>query len=404
MPTKQDLMAKEHAFGAHNYASVAVVLARAKGWLCWDVDGKEYIDMMSAYSTASLGHANPHILRALIKQARRLDVTSRAFYNDQLPLWLEMLTTVTGLDLALPMNTGAEAVDTALKIARKWGERVKGIEANRCEIIACEGNFHGRTLGTISLSTEPQYRAHFGPFLPGMLTVPYDDVEALEAAINPNTAAFLVEPIQGEAGIRLPREGYLKRVRALCDRHRVLMIVDEVQTGFARTGALFCHQHDNIKPDLLTLGKALGGGIYPVSAVVGRRDVMGVLNPGDHGSTFGGNAIAAAVSLRAMELLTDPALLVRVNKLADFAMAYLERHLAHNPLVRDIRGRGLFIGVEIAPEIGARRVIDALKEAGVLSKDTHETVVRLAPPLTISRKALGTALERLVRVLNELER
>jgi ornithine--oxo-acid transaminase len=404
MPSTQELIEKERAFGAHNYAPVAVVLARAKGWLCWDVDGREYIDMMSAYSTGSLGHANPQILRVLIDQARRLDVTSRAFYNDRLPLWLEMLTRITGLDLALPMNTGAEAVDTALKIARKWGERVKGIASDQCEIIACEGNFHGRTLGVISLSTEPQYREHFGPLLPGMLTVPYDDVEALAAAITPDTAAFLVEPIQGEAGIRLPTEGYLTQVRALCDRHRVLMIVDEVQTGFARTGALFCHQHENIRPDLLTLGKALGGGIYPVSAVVGRREVMEVLNPGDHGSTFGGNAIAAAVSLKAMELLTDPALLVQVNKLGGFAMAYLRRHLAGNPLVRDIRGRGLFIGVEVVPEVGARRVVDALKEVGVLSKDTHETVVRLAPPLTISRKALEMALERLVRVLDELGR
>jgi ornithine--oxo-acid transaminase len=303
----------------------------------------------------------------------------------------------------VPMNTGAEAVDTALKIARKWGETVKGVPEGCGEIIACKGNFHGRTLGVISLSTEPQYRKNFGPFLPGMLTVPYDDVIALEAAITPNTVAFLVEPIQGEAGIRVPSEGYLRNVRALCDRHNVLLICDEVQTGFARTGKLFCFQHDEILPDLLTLGKALGGGVYPVSAVVGKAAVMRVLRPGDHGSTFGGNAIAAAVSLKAMELLSAPALTARVQRLGDMTMRYLRKHLKGNPLVVDIRGKGLFIGIEVVPSVGARVVVDLLKQAGVLSKDTHEVVVRLAPPLTVKRDELMLALERVVTVLQTLE-
>ena len=399
MTTTDSLIRTEHDFGAHNYASLPVVLAKAKGSLCWDVEGKRYIDMMAAYSTASLGHSNPSILRALVAQVRQLDVTSRAFYNDKLPAWMQMLTGLVGLDRALPMNSGAEAVDTALKIARKWGETVKGIPADCTEIIACTGNFHGRTLGVISLSTEPQYRANFGPFLPGMRTVPYDDTVALENAITPNTAAFLVEPIQGEAGVRVPSVGYLRRVREICDKHNVLFICDEIQTGFARTGKLFCFQHEGVLPDLVTLGKALGGGVYPVSAVVGKASVMGVLNPGDHGSTFGGNAIAAAVSLKAMELLADPALALRASTLGGWALGYLRKELQGVDCVVDVRGRGLFLGVEVTPELGARRVVDELVAEGVLSKDTHGTVVRLAPPLTIPEAQLRSALKTLVRVL-----
>lgn len=397
MDKTRELIALENARGAHNYHPVEVVLARAKGVHVWDVEGRRYIDMMSAYSTASLGHSHPAILRALLAQARALDVTSRAFYNDQLPLWLERLTTLAGMDRALPMNSGAEAVETALKLARKWGETVKGVPRNQCEIIGCDDNFHGRTLGIISLSTEPQYRENFGPFLPGMKTVPVGDLEALERAITPHTAAFLIEPIQGEAGIRIPPPGYLKAARELCRKHRVLFIVDEIQCGLSRTGKLFCFQHDALDPDLLILGKALGGGVYPVSAVVGSREVLGVLKPGDHGSTFGGNAIAAAVSLKALELLSDEKLIAHVATLGDWALDYLRRHLITNPLVREIRGKGLFIGVETT--LPARPFVNTLKEKGVLTKDTHEVVIRLAPPLIIKKSQLKTALDALIEVV-----
>lgn len=403
MQSTAEYIEQEQRFGAHNYHPVEVVLSRAKGALCWDVEGREYIDLMSAYSTASLGHSNPTILRALRTQAARLDVTSRAYYNDQLPEWLALLAELTGLPRVLPMNTGAEAVDSALKIARKWGETVKRVPTDAGHIIACEGNFHGRTFGALSLSTEAQYRENFGPHLPGMSTVPYGDSAALEAAITPHTVAFIVEPIQGEAGINIPPAGYLKRVRELCTRHRVLLILDEVQTGFARTGKLFCHQHDGILPDMMTLGKALGGGVYPVSAVVGTEEALGVLKPGDHGSTFGGNAIAAAVSLAALKLLADPKLAERSQKLGDHAMAWLRAKLDGNSLVTDIRGKGLFIGIEVSADVGARVVVDRLMAVGVLSKDTHHTVVRLAPPLTISQAHLMTALQRIVKVLQDLD-
>ncbi|RZI79656.1 MAG: ornithine--oxo-acid transaminase [Rubrivivax sp.] len=396
----RQLIELELARGAHNYHPVEVVLQRAKGVFLWDVEGHRYLDMMSAYSTASLGHSHPAILRALKRQARALDVTSRAFYNDQLPRWLERLTALAGMDKALPMNTGAEAVETALKLARKWGEMAKGIARDRCEIIGCVDNFHGRTLALVSLSTEAQYRENFGPFLPGFKTVPFGDLKALEAAITPNTAAFIVEPIQGEAGIRLPPPGYLSRARELCQRHRVLFIVDEIQCGLSRTGRLFCFQHEpGLVPDLLILGKALGGGVYPVSAVVGRGDVIGVLRPGDHGSTFGGNAIAAAVSLEALGLLSQAKLIARVERLGDWALAYLREALGSSPIVRDIRGRGLMIGIEVSPEIGARGLVEALKARGVLTKDTHGVVIRLAPPLVIRKKHLRRALDAVIEVV-----
>lgn len=395
----RELIELEHTHGAHNYHPVEVVLARAKGALVWDVEGRRYIDMMSAYSTASLGHAHPKILKALTRQARSLDVTSRAFYNNQLPRWLEILTSLAGLPRALPMNSGAEAVETALKLARKWGETVKGIPKNKSVIIGCHDNFHGRTLGIISLSTEPQYRENFGPFLPGMTTVPIGDLAALKQAITPHTAAFMVEPIQGEAGIRIPPPGYLAKARALCKKHRVLFIIDEIQCGLSRTGKLFCFQHDSLTPDLLILGKALGGGVYPVSAVVGTDEVLGVLKPGDHGSTFGGNAIAAAVSMKALELLSDERLIERVARLGDWALHYLHKHLDGHPLIRDIRGKGLFIGVEIAPRVPARALVDALKHKGMLTKDTHGTVIRLAPPLIIRKKHLKAALDALIEVV-----
>lgn len=400
MSTKsQQLIDLDLARGAHNYRPIDVVLQRAKGIHLWDVAGRRYTDMMSAYSTASLGHSHPKVLKALARQAKMLDVTSRAFYNDQLPLWLDQLTTLAGMDKALPMNTGAEAVETALKLARKWGETVKGIAHDRVEIIGCEGNFHGRTLALVSLSTEAQYRENFGPYLPGFKTVPFGDVDALAQAITPQTAAFIVEPIQGEAGIRLPPPGYLKRALELCRQRRVLFIVDEIQCGLSRTGRLFCFQHEDLDPDLLILGKALGGGVYPVSAVVGSAEVLGVLRPGDHGSTFGGNAIAAAVSMTALKLLSEPEFIARVDRLGAWALAYLKAALGHSPIVRDIRGRGLMMGIEIVPELGARGLVDALKERGVLTKETHDVVIRLAPPLIIRKKQLRRALDAVIDVV-----
>ncbi|MDO9005559.1 MAG: ornithine--oxo-acid transaminase [Aquabacterium sp.] len=400
MSTKsQQLIDLDLARGAHNYRPIDVVLQRAKGIHLWDVAGRRYTDMMSAYSTASLGHSHPKVLKALARQAKMLDVTSRAFYNDQLPLWLDQLTALAGMDKALPMNTGAEAVETALKLARKWGETIKGIPRERGEIIGCEGNFHGRTLALVSLSTEAQYRENFGPYLPGFKTVPFGDVDALAQAITPRTAAFIVEPIQGEAGIRLPPPGYLKRARELCRQHRVLFIVDEIQCGLSRTGRLFCFQHEDLDPDLLILGKALGGGVYPVSAVVGSAEVLGVLRPGDHGSTFGGNAIAAAVSMTALTLLSEPEFIARVARLGDWALAYLQAALGQSPIVRDIRGQGLMMGIEIVPELGARGLVDALKERGVLTKETHDVVIRLAPPLIIRKKQLRRALDAVIDVV-----
>jgi ornithine--oxo-acid transaminase len=400
--TSRQLIEMDLARGAHNYRPIDVVLQRAKGIYLWDLEGRRYIDMMSAYSTASLGHSHPAVLKTLARQARSLDVTSRAFYNDQLPQWLNLLTSLAGMDKALPMNTGAEAVETALKLARKWGETVKGIPRNKSEIIACSDNFHGRTLALVSLSTEPQYRENFGPFMPGFKTVPFGDAQALAKAITPRTAAFIVEPIQGEAGIRVPPAGYLARARELCRQHNVLFIVDEIQCGLSRTGRLFCFQHEGIEPDLLILGKALGGGVYPVSAVVGSQEVLGVLRPGDHGSTFGGNAIAAAVSMTALGLLSDPKLIARVARLGDWALAYLQEALGAHPLVRDIRGRGLLIGIEVTPEADAHALVHALKEHGVLTKETHGVVIRLAPPLVIRKKHLRRALDAVIEVLRSV--
>lgn len=400
MGTKsQQLIDLDLARGAHNYRPIEVVLHRAKGIHLWDVAGRRYTDLMSAYSTASLGHGHPKVLKALARQAKALDVTSRAFYNDQLPLWLDQLTSLAGMDKALPMNTGAEAVETALKLARKWGETVKGIARDQCEVIGCEGNFHGRTLALVSLSTEAPYRENFGPYLPGFRHVPFGDIEALAQAITPRTAAFIVEPIQGEAGIRLPPPGYLKRARELCRQHRVLFIVDEVQCGLSRTGRLFCFQHDDLDPDLLILGKALGGGVYPVSAVVGSAEVLGVLRPGDHGSTFGGNAIAARVSMTALDLLSDPELIARVERLGHWALAHLQAGLGASPIVRDIRGQGLMMGIEVVPEVDARGLVEALKGRGVLTKETHDVVIRLAPPLIIKKKPLRHALDTVIDVL-----
>jgi ornithine--oxo-acid transaminase len=398
-----DLIGRERTFGARNYDPLPVVLARGQGsWLA-DVDGHRYLDLMSAYSAVSFGHAHPRIVGALVAQAQQLGVTSRAYFNDELPLLLERLTQLTGLDRALPANGGAEAVETALKAARKWGHKVKGIAEGRSEIIGCQGNFHGRTIAVIGLSTEPQYRDGFGPFPPGLTTIPYGDADALERAITPRTAAFLVEPIQGEGGIVVPPDGYLRRCREICSAHRVLLICDEIQTGLGRTGRFLASEHDGVKPDGVILGTALGGGLLPVSAFVATNDVMQVFRPGDHGSTFGGNPLAAAVAMAALDVLFEERL---IERSAEIGTGML-RELAslRSGLVTDVRGRGLFIGIEVdRRRASARTVVDRLLERGILSKDTHETVVRIAPPLNIPRDDLVWAIGEIRNVFAEVER
>jgi ornithine--oxo-acid transaminase len=396
-------MELEGRHSAHNYEPLPVVLARGEGAHLWDITGRRYIDMMSAYSAASHGHAHPRILAALTAQAERLAVPSRAYYNDRLGPFLAELTRVTGLDAALPMNTGAEAVETAIKAARRWGYFVKRVPRDRAEIIVADGNFHGRTTTIISFSSEPDYREGFGPFTPGFRSVPFGDLAALERAITPHTAAVLVEPIQGEAGIIVPPAGWLAGVRALCDAHGILLILDEVQSGLGRTGAWFAFEHENVRPDGLVLGKALGGGVLPVSAFVGRRDLMDVFTPGSHGSTFGGNPLAAAVGLEALRIIADEALVERSRVLGAHMIERLRAMTS--PVLTAVRGRGLWAAAEIDPRFAtARQVCERLVTKGVLSKETHRTVVRLAPPLVIARKDLDTALDRLEEVIGEFER
>jgi ornithine--oxo-acid transaminase len=392
----------ETRYSAHNYAPLPVVLTRGQGAYLWDTAGRRYVDMMSAYSAASHGHGHPRILAALTAQAKRLAVPSRAYYNDRLGPFLAELCRLTGLDAALPMNTGAEAVETAIKAARRWGYRVKGIEPGRAEIIVAAGNFHGRTTTAISFSTEPEYRDGFEPFTPGFRPVPFGDLAAVERAITPQTAAVLIEPIQGEAGVIVPPAGFIAGLRRICDAHRVLLILDEVQSGLGRTGAWFAFQHENIRPDGVILGKALGGGVLPVSAFVARREVMDVFTPGSHGSTFGGNPLAAAVGLEALHVIRDEGL---VEKSRALGAHMLERLRAiKSPALAAVRGRGLWAGAEIAPDIAsAREVCERLLGKGVLSKETHHTVVRLAPPLVIARDDLDWALDRFEDVLHELD-
>jgi ornithine--oxo-acid transaminase len=400
-PGQQQLIALEERWGAHNYAPLPVVLTRGEGAYLWDVTGRRYLDMMSAYSAVSLGHAHPRLVQAITSQARRLAVTSRAYYNDRLPLLLERLCAVTGLDRALPVNTGLEAVETALKAARKWAYKVKGVAQDAAEIIACEGNFHGRSITIVGMSSEAQYRDGFGPFPPGFKRVPYGDARALEQAITPHTAAFLVEPIQGEGGIILPPAGYLARCAEVCRAHNVLLICDEVQTGLGRTGRWLACQHEDVRPDGVILGKALGGGMMPVSAFVARDEVMQVFHPGDHGSTFGGNALGAALALETLAVIEEEGLLERS---AALGRELLERLRAlRSPLIREVRGRGLFVGVDLEPaRVDAHTVAQRLLERGLLTKDTHGTVIRLAPPLVIAREDLLWAVEQIRLVLDKL--
>jgi len=391
----------ENRHGAHNYHPLPVVLTRGEGVHLFDEQGRRYLDMMSAYSAVSFGHSHPVLVAALTEQAQKLAITSRAFHTDRLGPFLERLCRLTGMARALPMNSGAEAVETAIKAARKWAYKVKRVPEGKAQILVAEGNFAGRTTTIVGFSSEPQYRDGFGPFAPGFASVPFGDAKALEAAITPNTAAFIVEPIQGEAGIVVPPAGYLKAVREICTRHNVLMICDEVQTGLGRTGRTLACDHEGIKPDGLTLGKALGGGLLPVSAFLAREDVMAQFTPGDHGSTFGGNPLAAAVGEAALQLLEEEQLARRAQEQGDYLMAQL-RKLGH-PAITQIRGKGLLIGVEIDPSFAsAREVCEALMTEGVLSKDTHDTVVRLAPPLVIEREQIDFAVNALRKVLVRL--
>ena len=393
----------EARYCAHNYEPIPVVLARGEGAYLWDTSGRRYIDMMSAYSAASHGHAHPRIVAALEAQARRLAVPSRAYYNDRLGPFLAELCRLTGLDVALPMNTGAEAVETAIKAARRWGYRVKGLAKDRAEIIVADGNFHGRTTTIVSFSSEADYRDGFGPFTPGFRNVPFGDLGAIERAITPNTVAVLMEPIQGEAGIIVPPAGWLAGLRRVCDAHNVLMILDEVQSGLGRTGAWFAFEHEIARPDGLILGKALGGGVLPVSAFVANREVMDVFTPGSHGSTFGGNPLAAAVGLEALHVIADEHLVEKSRALGTHMLARLRA--LRSPAVTHVRGRGLWAGAEINPSFAsAREVCERLLHMSVLSKDTHDTVVRLAPPLVIARDDLDDALDRFEAVIEEVAR
>jgi len=392
----------ENRYCAHNYHPLPVVLTRGEGVFVWDDEGKKYLDMMSAYSAVSHGHANPRLVKALTEQAKTLCIVSRAFYTDKLGPFLKMACELTGQDMALPMNTGAEAVETAVKAARRWGYESKGIPDDKAEIIVCTGNFHGRTTTIISFSDEADYRKHFGPLTPGFRIIEYGDANALEQAITANTAAFLVEPIQGEGGIVMPPKGYLKRCQEICREHNVLLIADEIQTGLGRTGRLLACDHEGVKPDGLILGKALGGGIMPVSMFLGRQDVMDIFVPGTHGSTFGGNPLAAAVGMEALRILVDDRLPERSNELGQHMMAALRR--IKSPLIADVRGTGLFVGVEIDPALGsAREVCERLMARGLLSKETHETVVRLAPPLVVTREQLDWAVDQISTVLQEMD-
>jgi ornithine--oxo-acid transaminase len=394
----QDYIALESQYNAKNYKPLDVVLENGEGIWVWDVDGKKYLDFLSAYSAVNQGHRHPRILKALIDQASKLPLTSRAFRNNQLPLLAQELCELTGYEKMLPMNSGAEAVETALKLVRKWGYKVKCVPAGQAEIIACTGNFAGRTISIIGFSDEPQYQDGFGPFTPGFKVVEFGNADALEAAITPNTVAFIVEPIQGEGGVIIPPDGYLKKVREICTRNNVLLVTDEIQSGLGRSGKLFAHHWDGIRADIVTIGKALAGGFYPVSAVLADAYIMNVLNPGDHGSTFGGNPLGAAVAREALAVLVEEGLIENSNEMGDYLMGRLRR--IESKHIKEVRGRGLLIGVELYPEAGgARRFCEALMESGLLCKETHYNVIRFAPPLVITKADIDWALERIEAVL-----
>lgn len=382
-------------FGANNYHPLPIVISNAEGVWVEDPEGNKYMDMLSAYSAVNQGHRHPKIIQALKDQADRVTLTSRAFHNDQLGPWYELICKMTNKEMALPMNTGAEAVETAIKAARRWAYDVKGVKDNQAEIIACIGNFHGRTMTAVSLSSEEEYKRGFGPMLPGIKLVPYGDIEALENAINENTAAFLFEPIQGEAGIIIPPEGYLKKAFETCKQNNVLFIADEIQAGLCRSGKMFACEWDDVEPDMYILGKALGGGVFPISCVVANKDVLGVFNPGSHGSTFGGNPMACAVSIVSLNILIEENLAQRSLELGEYFLNQLKE--IKNPMIKEVRGRGLFIGVELTE--AARPYCEALKQEGLLCKETHDTVIRFAPPLIVTKEELDWAIERIAKVL-----
>ncbi|ASB91097.1 ornithine--oxo-acid transaminase [Bacillus sonorensis] len=393
----EEIMQQTAQYGANNYHPLPIVISEAEGAWVKDPEGNRYMDMLSAYSAVNQGHRHPKIIQALKDQADKITLTSRAFHNDRLGPFYEKVAALTGKNMVLPMNTGAEAVESAIKAARRWAYDVKGVADNQAEIIACEGNFHGRTMLAVSLSSEEEYKRGFGPMLPGIKLIPYGDLEALKKAITPNTAAFLLEPIQGEAGIVIPPEGFLKQAAEICKENNVLFIADEIQSGLGRTGKMFACDWEEVDPDMYILGKALGGGVFPISCIAANRDVLGVFNPGSHGSTFGGNPLACAVSIAALEVLEDERLAERSLELG----AYFKEKLSQidHPKIKEVRGRGLFIGVELTE--AARPYCEQLKEEGLLCKETHETVIRFAPPLVISREDLDWAIEKITRVLSK---
>ncbi len=394
----RQLIELENRYGAHNYHPLDVVIHRGEGVWVEDVEGNRYLDCLSAYSALNQGHCHPRIMETLVTQASTLTLTSRAFRNDQLPLFYQEICELTGYEMALPMNTGAEAVETAIKAARKWGYTVKGVPDGQAEIVTCAGNFHGRTLTVVSFSTEPEYKAGFAPYTPGFVTIPYGDADALRAAITPNTVAFLFEPIQGEGGVVVPPDGYLRAVREICAEHDVLTMADEIQTGLGRTGRLFACDHEDVKPDVMILGKALSGGAYPVSVVLSSREVLGVFKPGDHGSTFGGNPLGCAVARTALKVLAEEGMVDNAARMGE----YFQERLAeiNSPHIKEVRGKGLLIGVELHLEAGgARRFCEALRARGVLVKETRTHVIRFAPPLIITREEIDWALERVQDVL-----
>ncbi len=394
----QQLIALEDRYGAHNYRPLDVVIDRAEGVWVYDVEGKRYLDCLSAYSAVNQGHCHPRIIRALKEQADNVTLTSRAFRNSQLGLFEKELCELTGYEMALPMNTGTEAVETALKVARKWGYQTKGVPANQAEIIACNGNFHGRTITIVSFSSAEQYRKDYGPFTPGFRLVDFGDIEALRAAVTPNTVALIVEPIQGEGGVVIPPDGYLKAVAGLCREREVLFMADEIQTGLGRTGRLFAHQHEDVRADVVIIGKALSGGVYPVSAVLSDREVLGLFRPGEHGSTFGGNPLGAAVAREALRVLVEEDLFERSATMGTYLMGRLQR--LESLHIKDVRGRGLLVGIELVHEAGgARRFCEALQERGILCKETRTHTIRLAPPLVITREEIDWAMVHIAAVL-----
>jgi len=396
VPKTKQIIEQTEKYGANNYHPLPIVISEAEGVWVYDPEGNKYMDMLSAYSAVNQGHRHPKIIQALKEQADKITLTSRAFHNDQLGPWYEKVAKLTNKNMVLPMNTGAEAVETAIKAARRWAYEIKGVEKDRAEIIACEGNFHGRTMTAVSLSSEEEYKRGFGPMLPGIKLIPYGDVDALKKAINEDTAAFLLEPIQGEAGINIPPDGFLKEAYEVCKKENVLFIADEIQAGLGRSGKMFACDWEQVEPDMYILGKALGGGVFPISCVAANKDILGVFNPGSHGSTFGGNPLACRVSIAAIEVLEEENLPERAKELGEYFIKELEK--IQNPVIKEIRGKGLFVGVEL--HTSARPYCEKLKEEGLLCKETHETVIRFAPPLIITKEELNWALQKIQNVLS----